>query len=128
METYCSIAEAWGDPDIDYADENTEDSQLTFQEMHNLPGYGNLLGGKCAPPTATPLKKTREVREPKRVQSPARASAPVPVPVPSALQQMTFDIDSDSQAHILNALLYIVSGIYLIYTMDMFMRMGMHMK
>ena len=115
METYCSVAEAWGDPDISYPDDTSDESPLTFQEMHNLPGYG-----QCTPSanSVIPQKKTAVQAPP---PPPARPVAPF-------VQDLAFELDSDSQAHILNALLYIISGIYLIYTMDMFMRMGMYMK
>ena len=124
METYCSIEEAWGDPDIQYSADDSDPSNeptLTFQEMHNLPGYADMFGGACQPtkvsvPQRQPVaeKKKKEVQEPDEKTLSDRF-------LPTAL-------DADSQAHILNSLLYIVSGIYLIYTMDMFMRMGMHMK
>ena len=117
---YCSISEAWGDPQLQWEDnEDTDDSsqQMTFQEMHNLPGYGNLMSGNCSFRNNKQKKQSTNITPVEEIHE-----------TPSTKEQIQYvvkDYQNESQAHILNALLYIISGIYLIYTMDMFMRMGM---
>ena len=111
---YCSLTEAWGN-DVLESSENPEISQLTMEDMHSLPGY-TTSGNICS------VNQNEQQPEKKRVQMKPDVNQ---YPNPNILnltQQNT------NQSQMINAMLYIVSGIYLIYTMDMFMRMGMHMR
>lgn len=112
---YCSLTEAWGN-DVLETSENPEISQLSMEDMHTLPGYttnGNICSLQNVPQQQQQHEKKNVVQM---------------KPIINQYPQNHLFQPNTNQSQMINAMLYIVSGIYLIYTMDMFMRMGMHMR
>ena len=112
---YCSLTEAWGN-DVLETSENPEISQLSMEDMHTLPGY-TTNGNICS----VNQNIQQQQHEKKNIAVQMK-------PVVNQYQQNQLSHQNTNQGQMINAMLYIVSGIYLICTMDMFMRMGMHMR
>ena len=110
-----SLSEAWGDPEMYLPpDMAADEPSLSLEQMHDLPGYSSLMGSPYCVSRPNQRGKNNPSQKHSQTQQPLQS-----------LPQQLLPFDPSSHTEILNALLYIVSGIYLIYTMDMFMRMGM---
>jgi len=134
-----SLAEAWGDPEMHFSNA-PEESELTLEDVHNLPGYNPYCSyvsnyeptRRQAQPQKKRVSNKQNVQQRHQLQQQPqqqpRQQNNVSLQNYADIQQLIQSFDPTSHKEILNALLYVVSGIYLIYTMDMFLRMGMNLS
>ena len=107
----CSLEEAWGNPPNtdtyqngnlgqDFLLQEPDDEELTYDDIEDIPSYKM----SCPPPSASLASRKRQYESINTIQ-----------------RQLETITDNNENSHIINALLYIISGIYIIYTLDMFM-------
>ena len=113
---YCSLDEAWAPPvRVLYPDDTRVPTYNN--DVQNLQSYTNCYHTQPNAPVDVPQAPTPAAAK--------EGSAPAPVP---AVAEYAPDFTQQKNTQIINALLYIISGIYFLYALDLIMRTGAYLR
>jgi len=118
--SFMTIEEAWGELPVRHS-LPPESSSLTYDEMNELPGYNYARCETNTKDIATYLpEKRKEKKEKKKEKILDDEDKTI---IPKTIKKRNININN-IPIELINASLYIISGIYIIYIMDMFTRIG----